>query len=370
MRPMADPGRIVLAAAAGATGLVLLGFVLWTAEMVRAWLVADLFFLGLSLGALVLLMVQGIVGGAWSQTIRPTLVLIASALPAPALGMLVPLLGMPAVFGWIEADVGTLPERVANKLIYLDPLFLAGRTFVTLTIWIGLAALLGVWSGAAPRGRDAPRCVTGLILFAITITFFSTDWMMALEPTFASTIYAMLEASGEIAGAFALGIVMLFATGVLHERQESAPGVLVAEDLANLLFGFTLLWVYLAFMQWLIVWSGDLPDEIGWYLRRSQGLWLVALLLLVLCHFLLPVAGFLSRRLKRSPAGLATLAGIILTGHLIDVMWRMAPALAGSVAMAPLVVLALLAIGGLWAGAILRLAPLRRPQTPTEPADA
>ena len=355
-----SPERVILPGlGVGIAALVvlMLGLIFSTTAAVRAWLVADLFVLGLSLGALVILMVQGIVGGTWSETLRPALLAMAGALPVPVAGMIVPLLGMSAIFSWVGAPPAALPERVANKLLYLDPLFLAGRTIVEAAIWIGVAILIGTWGTQLPREQRVPRCIAGLIFYAITTMFFSTDWMLALDPTFYSTIYGVLEASGEIVGAFALAVLILYATGVFYARSESTRGVLVAEDLANLLFGFTLLWVYLAFMQWLIVWSGDLPEEIHWYLERSDGAWFTLLVFLIAFHFAIPVAGFLSRSLKRSPEGLAGLAGAVFFGHLIDVVWRTAPAFGDADLVSGLfIVAALIAIGGVWLGGVCWLA--------------
>jgi hypothetical protein len=159
--------------------------------------------------------------------------------------------------------------------------------------------------------------------------------MLSIEPRFVSTIYAMLEASAETVGAGALALLVLAA----HRSIETAPGgdkhTALSEDIANMVFGLLLVWAYLAFMQWVIIWAGDLPDDIGWYLTRARHGWQVVLVLLVGLQLALPFAGFLSRRLKRSHRGLLILASVVLGGHFIDVYWRIRPALGGDVAVWP-----------------------------------
>jgi hypothetical protein len=138
----------------------------------------------------------------------------------------------------------------------------------------------------------------------------------------------MLEASTETVGAAALALLVLAATRAIEVVPDGDENVVLGEDVANMLFGFMLTWAYLAFMQWIVVWAGDLPNDIGWYLRRAAGGWTVLLWLVVLLQFVLPFAAFLARDVKRSHRGLVWLAIVVLAGHVLETAWRIRPALA------------------------------------------
>jgi hypothetical protein len=347
------PGDLLLPAfIVGGIGLAVIAVALATTPepAIRAWHAAAILVLGLSLGAIVVMMIAALTGGAWSLALRPPLLAMAGMLPLGLAAMLVPALGMTTLLPWIGADAA-VPEKLARKLIYFSPALQIGRLLLYGSAFMLIGSLVGAFGRTPYPRRLAQLSVIGLIVYALAITFFSTDWLLALDPLFSSTVYGMLEASGELVGAFAAGVLTLWLAGWLDKSDESAPGVLVAEDLANLLFGFDLIWVYLAFMQWLVVWSGDLPDEIGWYLARSAGLWQALLFALLALHAGLPIVALLSRRLKRSPRGLAAIAAAILLGHVVGVAWRVGPAPHASGALAASLMLAAFAgLGGVWTG--------------------
>jgi hypothetical protein len=245
-----------------------------------------------------------------------------------------------------------LPEIVRQKLAYLNvPLFVVRLIACTL-IWLALGWFILGWTA---RDRDRSRrsagrpCAIGLIAHGLAVTVFTIDWMLSIEPGFISSIYAMLEASAEVVGAFALGLTVLAAGRAIEKMPGGEEDVVLGEDIANMLFGFMLIWAYLAFMQWLVIWAGDLPEEIHWYILRTQGGWQYLLWLLIALHFGVPFAGFLNRSVKRSHRGLLGLAALVVAGHLIDVTWRIRPALAAAGARMSWTDLATIAgAGGLW----------------------
>lgn len=349
------PRAAIVGAVLGTLALAV-GFVLARDATVRAWLAADLMILGLSLGALLILAIHRLTDGSWGHALRPVLGPMAAALPVPLAGMIVPLLGMPDVLAWTNADPATLPDAVRHKLLYFGPTLLAARLIVIAVLWAAVAFAFGLF-GSRRFGERRSVAIVTLVIFAISMTVFSTDWMMGLDPRFHSTIYPMLESSGEIVGAFAFGIAALCLWGPLRHSVESAPGVLLSEDLANLFLGFVLLWVYLAFMQWLIVWSGDLPDETGWYIARTTGAWRFVFLLVVVLHGAIPVASLLNRRVKRTPWLLLAVAGATAAGHILDVVWRILPAFPEQLPVtAALTFAALAALGGVWGLAAMWMA--------------
>ena len=315
--------------------------------LVQGWLVATLFFVGLSLGALVVLALHNLTGGRWGEALRAPLVATASALPVTAIAMLLPLAFHGAILQWTSLPPDSLPQVARAKLPYFDPAFLILRALVVLGVWLGVA-----WWIAGPRGfaRHRGRSIVALIAIMVTMLIFSTDWMVAADPRFYSTIYAVLELSGEIVGAFALAFVAAWWSGSFVNDAEPEHGVRLSADIANLLLGFVLLWVYLSFMQWLIIWSGNLPEEIGWYLDRGQGGWLALLLAVVALHAVVPIAALIGGAVKNDPRAVAIVAAILVVAHLLDLVWRVAPSFHGGFAELVAGIFSFLVVGAAWSG--------------------
>ena len=350
-------------AVVGIAGLVLcaLGAPLDAKAMLGAWLAAALFALSLSLGALTILMVHGLTGGRWGEAIRQPLRIMIAMLPFALILLLPVATRLDLVFPWAGGDPAMLPEKVREKLAYLNVSFFLLRSAVCAAIWLALTWMVldATSDEASSNGRNGKKIAFGLILHALAVSVFSIDWMLSLEPEFTSTIYALSEASAEVVGAFAVAVLVLAAKRAVEVLPGGDEETSLSEDLANMQFGFVLTSIYLAFMQWLVVWGGDLPDEIHWYIVRATGGWQYLLWLLVALQAA-AFAGSLSRPLKRSRDGLIWLAGIILAGHFVDVFWRIRPPLLSG---GPLALwhdaVAWIAVGGLWLALLLFL--LRRP---------
>jgi hypothetical protein len=309
---------------------------------------------------LTVLMVHGLTGGRWGEAVRQPLLTMAATLPL-ALVFLLPLLTRPdLVFPWAGADAATLPETVREKLAYLNVPFFLARFAGCAAIWLVLAwVALGSSAEGGGHGGNARKYALGLIVHALAVSVFAIDWMLSLEPEFTSTIYALCEAGAEVVGAFALAILVLAGRRAVEVLPGGDEDVALSEDLANMQFGFVLTWIYLVFMQWLVVWGGDLPDEIHWYIVRADNGWQYLLWLLVALQ-VAAFAGLLSRDLKRSHAGLVWLAAITLAGHVADVLWRIRPPLfAGGLPALWHDAAAWTGLGGLWLALFLFL--LRRP---------
>jgi hypothetical protein len=182
------------------------------------------------------------------------------------------------------------------------------------------------------------------------MNFASTDWVMSLEPEWTSTIFAVIFIASQFLCALALSAMVALLSA---PPATLAPAVL--RDVGNLLLAFVIFWAYVTFSQFLIIWSGNLPREISWYVHRRQAGWPVVVLLLGIAQFLLPFALLLSRAAKHRPRLLAAIAGFIFAANLLHVYWLIAPTYHPSTA-APhwLDFAALLAIGGLWMATYLR----------------
>jgi hypothetical protein len=237
------------------------------------------------------------------------------------------------------------------------------------------------WSDAQdattdPRPTERLELISrgGLLLMGLTMTFASIDWMMSLEPHWFSTIYGVIFMGGSALTALAFGTVL---AALARDRTRLSDVVTPEQfhDLGKLLLAFTMLWAYFNFSQFLITWSGNLPEEIPWYLRRTTGTWRTLTIGLVLFHFALPFVVLLSRSVKRRPGVLAAVAAAMLIARFFDLTWMIVPAFErDGFPIHWLDVAAFLAIGGLFVALVVRqlpqrsLVPLHDPSLPVEGA--
>jgi hypothetical protein len=331
-------------------------------QFFRSYLPAFVFVFGIALGSLALLMLQHMTGGAWGMMIRRILEAGARTLP------LVALLFVPVVFGLSRLFIWAVPEIVATDAIlqqkapYLNPGFFFARAALYFVIWIALGLTLSRWSAAQdaqpPAGDERRfRLVSGpgLVIYGITVTFASVDWIMSLDPHWFSTIFGMLLMAGQALGALA------FAVAVLAAVAEDAPfagrlNPTHLHDLGKLLFALVMFWAYLSFSQFLIVWAGNLPEEIPWFIERLHGGWQYVALVLLVGHFALPFLLLLSRDLKKNRRALAAMAVLILAMRFVDTYWLITPAFEHEGLPVHWMDLAAIAgVGGIWFAAFFRL---------------
>ena len=337
--PTHAPGLARLQQRALAVGVVgmlagIAGAFLNVDKFFQSWLLGFLFCLGLAIGSLGLLMLQHMSGGQWGLIGRRVWEAATRTLPLLAI-LFVPLVfGLPKLFEWARPEAVEASHILQMKKPYLNVTFFVIRAVIYFAFWIGAAWVLNAWSLRQDRGELAVvpadklrfRRVSapGLLLLVLTITFASVDWVMSLDPEWFSTVFGLLTTAGWGLTALALAIAVLASlsdtpvlAAVLTERHF--------HDLGKLLLAFVMLWAYLAFSQFLIIWSGNLPEEIPWYIHRIRGVWGVVSLLLVAGHFALPFALLLSRDLKRNRATLARVAIFIIVMRFVDVIWLVAP---------------------------------------------
>ena len=303
-------------------------------QFFMSWLIGFLFCLSLSLGCLALLMLQHISGGQWGMVGRRVFEAGSRMLPIVAL-LFVPLLfGLPKVFVWAQPEAVAGSHVVQMKTAYLNVSFFVIRAVVYFLFWMLLVVLLNRWSAAQDNGEGVTKhdsiryrqvSAPGLLFLVITVTFASVDWVMSLEPEWFSTIFGLLTIAGYGLTGIAFTIVVLAAI----DRDRPAGSLLTPRhfhDFGKLLLAFTMLWAYLSFSQFLIIWSGNLPEEIPWYIARIRGSWGAVAILLVVGHFFLPFALLLSADIKKRSGLLAKVAIFILVMRLIDLIWYVAPA--------------------------------------------
>ena len=304
-------------------------------QFFRSWLIGFLFCLGLTLGSLGLLMLQHLTGGEWGLVGRRVFEAASRTLPIVALLFIPILFGLPRIFLWARPEAVAADHILQVKAPYLNVPFFVGRAVFYFLVWMACMVLLTRWSDAQDRGEVAVtpadsrrfRVVSapGLLLYALTITFAGIDWVMSLDPHWFSTIFGLLLFTGQGLAAFAFVIAVLAAVSAV-EPVASVVSTRQFHDLGKLLLAFVMLWAYLAFSQFLIIWAGNLPEEIPWYIERIRGGWGYVALLVAFGHFALPFVVLLSRDLKRNRSLLAKVAIGILVMRLVDIIWLVAPA--------------------------------------------
>lgn len=292
---------------AGAAGLLLaaLGWLLDSGRFYGGWLAAFTLLGGWSLGSMALLLIHALTGGRWGDALRPALRIGVCALPllVPAFLPLLP--GLAHLYPWAR------PGADFGNRFYLNMPFFAGRGAFYLLAWF----ILG-WLTLRTRRLEliAPF---GLVLLALTATFAAIDLTMSLEPDFVSSIYGMLAASGM--ALLALSAAVLLTAG--ETRTETRA------DFGRLLMALVVLWIYLDFMQLLIVWQSNLTSEAPWYIGRSRGFWGAVRAVIAVGHFVLPFFLLMSPRIQRSRRAVMLIAGLLVAMEVLRAWWTVLPAL-------------------------------------------
>jgi hypothetical protein len=322
-------------------------------EFFRSYLVAFLFWIGITLGCLALLMMQHLTGGNWALVIRRILEAGSRTLPLMAVAVLPLLAGMKSLYSWSQP--GQSDPVIVAKHLYLNSGFFIARTIFYFACWFSLVYWLKKLSRAEDAGGNASLWARieglsggGLVLYGLTVTFASVDWVMSLEPRWYSTIYGLLFMVGQALAALAFSIMVLI---WLSDRKPLSEVVRPSyfQDLGSFLLAFVMLWAYLEFSQFLIIWGGNLNEEIPWYIRRMQGTWGHIGLLLVLLNFALPFFLLLFRNVKRRTRSLLLVAGLVLLMRLVDMYWMVLPAFGGGdVRLTWMNVLLPFGMGGVW----------------------
>jgi hypothetical protein len=346
-------------------------------QFFRSYLFAFLFWAGLAVGCLSISMIHHLTGGLWGSVIRRILEAGTRTLPVVALMFLPVALAVPRLYPWADPGRVAADPLLRHKSLYLNPPSFYGRAVFYFAVWIALAHWMSKWSLALDAGPDRATSRRlrglsggGLVLLGLTITFSSIDWAMSLDPHWFSTIYGVLFMVGQALSALAFVIVCVAVLGAQKPLSDVVrPGTV--HDLGKLMLAFVMLWTYVNLSQFLIMWSGNLPEEIPWYIRRLHGGWQYLALALVLFHFAVPFLLLLSRDLKRNARPLALVAGLLLAFRVADVYWLVAPDMGGHGAATGfhwLDIAIPLGLGGLWVAAFARelrgrpLVPIGEPE--------
>ncbi len=329
----------LLAGGGGLAAFVLFGLLLWVTggidpkrQFFLSYLVAFNYWLGGALGCLVFLMLQYVTGGAWGLLLRRILEAAAGILPLLAV-LLIPILcGLPSLYEWARPDAAQHSKELQQKLLWLNTPLVIVRSIIYFACWIGMALAFRRWSRQQDEGANGQvldRCETlgapGIVVYALTITFASIDWVMSLEPEWYSTIYPVMFAVGQLLNGYAFALTVLL---LLADRPPFAGSIHPAHmrDFGSLLLAFVMFWAYMSFSQFLLIWVGNLPEEIPWYLRRSREGWQYVVIVIAICHFGLPFLMLLLRDIKEHRGRLLAVAIGLLAMRFLDMFWWVEPA--------------------------------------------
>ena len=360
-----------------------IGVIVQPAEFFPAYLLGFMAWLGVTLGCMAILMLQHMTGGRWGLVIRRILEAGTRTLPLMALLFIPILFGLPRLYQWAR------PEDVAKDKhlqmlahAYLHFSAFLVRAVIYFVIWGVLAYFLNRWSAEqdVPHTQDISRRLRaisgpGLVLYAFAMSFAAIDWAMSLSPHWISTIYPLLFVAGQ--GLSALGFVVAIEDILFRYRPMSELlKPTEVHDHGKLILTFVMLWAYFSFSQWLIIWAGNLPEEISWYVRRLSGGWAFVGLALALFHFGVPFILLLSRSLKRDVRKLVWLAIWLIFMRGVDLFWMIEPTFHDRFHVTVWDIVLPFAIGGFWLALFFRnlqqrpLLPLHDPHTPEilEPA--
>jgi hypothetical protein len=316
--------------AAGATGVA--AGLIWQPSLTWASvLMAGYLLTGFGLAGIVFVAIQYACGAGWSTAFRRVPEAMCMILPAGAAVLAIVFLFHPSAYSWTSR----VPHHGFQEFWLRRPFFLL-RAFLYIDAWIGFAATIV----HASRRQDSDRSVAHthrnvrlsvifLIVFAVTFWLASFDWIMSLEPEWASTIFGIYNFAGMFSGGLALLILL-----VLWQRHSGPLRDFVNEehlhDLGKLLFAFSTFWMYIWFSQYMLIWYADISEETAYYIARLHNAWAPLFLLNMILNWAIPFAALLPRGTKRSARALGRVAVVVLAGRLLDVYLLIAPPLVGS----------------------------------------
>jgi hypothetical protein len=325
-----------------------------------SYLFAVLFWLGLSLGCLAVTMIHQLTGGRWGYPTRRFLEAGFMTLPLMLLLFVPIFFGLHHLYPWASLEDFVAEKALQQRHVYENDWAYICRQIFFLVVFIGIAAQLRKWSlqqdatsDAAPTRKARVLSGIGVVIYGLLGTFAAIDWIMSLEPHWYSSMFGVIVLAGQILTAFAFAIIML---ALFQNEPPFAATVETVHfhHLGTLLFTFVFFWTYVSFGQLLIIYSGDLPHELDWYLHRIAGNWKITVAVIAAFHFFVPFFLLLFRGIKKRVAALTTLAVMLFLVRIVDTYWLVMPTLhPHGLAVNWLDFTAPIGVGGLWISAFL-----------------
>jgi hypothetical protein len=326
---------IVLGLAAAAKGLLVA-----PGRTLPNLLVDGFYVLTISVSGLFFLTATRLTSARWSAALRRIPEASALVVPVAAL-LLLPLVLLPGarqtLFPWSRPGAFAHAPDIAGKVQYLHPPFVYARVvFVlggfALFAWLFRRASLAQdrTPGGALRFHHRLNVYAGmfLIFFALGLTASAFDWIASLDPSWFSTMFAVYV----FAGTFVSGNALLALTtarltrgGQLHESVGVGEAQL--HDLGKLMFAFSIFWAYIWVSQYLLIWYGNIPEEVTHFISRTNGGWTVLFGINVIINWVIPFLALMSVGAKKNPRRLMLVAGVLLVGHWLDLYLLVVPAI-------------------------------------------
>ncbi|MDA1044559.1 MAG: hypothetical protein O3C57_04975 [Verrucomicrobia bacterium] len=323
------------------------------AQAFQSYILGYAFCMSLALGSFSILLLQNVTGGRWGISIRRLLEAASGTIPYMAILFIPVVLGARYIYPWATPEAAH-DHIVQMKVAYLNlPAFVL-RAVIYFAIWSLMVHRLLKWSRAEDAGTDPNvnnkfirLSAPGLVVYALTLTFASLDWLMSIEPHWFSTMYGVRFGAGAALGALSLSVL------VLSRLQHIAPMTSVvrsrlSSDLGNLMLAFTMFWAYVTFSEYLIVWSANLPEERFWFSDRMHGGWQFIGISLILLHFFVPFFFLISRNIKKHLNRLARVAMFLLVMRYVDLLWITAPSYHDKLHLHLLDVVTVAGLLGIW----------------------
>jgi hypothetical protein len=328
-------------------------------EFYRAYLLGFLCWLGVALGSMAIIMIRHLTGGGWGVVVRRIMGAAMRTLPLLALLFIPVILGMRKVYIWAQPLTNIEDKHLREHLEQITQTYLTVNGFVLravfyFAVWNLLSFLLTKWSkeGDSPAARDNTdrfKAVSGpgLILYGFTVSFAAIDWVMSLDPSWVSTIFGLVILIGQVLSAMCFAVVI---ERILFDYKPMSEMLTpdFVHDHGKWMLAFTMVWAYFNFSQWLIIWAGNLPSEITFYMTRLHGGWASVGLFLVLFAFAIPFAALLSRPFKRNIRKLVWLAAWLMLMRYLDLFWIIEPNFSKTFTVTVSDAVVPIAIGGIW----------------------
>jgi hypothetical protein len=326
-------------------------------QFFRSYIFAFIFWSAVPLGCLGILLLHNLTGGWWGFPIRRIVEAGSRTLPLVLVLFLPVLAGMKRLFPWAQPDLVANDPILQYKHPYLNPAFFTVRALVYFAIWIFMASMLNKWAAEQDRTGDPTllkRMTTlsapGMVVFVVVLSLAVVDWVMSLEPHWFSTIYGFIFLVTDGLAGISFAIMVCRNLSDQEPLKDCVPPKRFI-DLGNMMLAMVLLWAYLSFSQLLIIWSGNLKNEIPWYTQRVFGGWASVSAVLLVFHFFVPFFLLLQRRVKRRLHVLARVAALMFCVVLIDIYWIVVPAFEVNAPRVHLLdFLAIIGLGGIWLG--------------------
>ncbi len=329
----------------------------------QAYLVAFLFWLGISLGSMAIAMIHYLTDSRWAMTLRRVNEAGASTLWLMAILFIPLLFDLRGLYIWARPEAVQADPILQQKSLYLNTPFFIARAAFYFVVWIllgySLNRLSSRWAkGGDPqvKGRLQGLGAFGLIVYVITMSFAAIDWMMSLQPFWSSTVYGMIIIFGQVLSSLSFAILVLNiipGLGIGHKWNFKTTPI-PYKDLGAMVLTFVMGWAYVAYFQLLIQWAGNIPHEVSWYFDRSRGGWLAVGILVVILQFALPFVVLLTRHVRHNLRIMAWLGASIVVANLVEIYYEVIPAFhPGQFSLHWLDFVLPVGLGGLWVGAFL-----------------